>query len=525
MPSSLLVKKPPVVEVLERRIVASGATGRSEWQLVKLADNTTEWRAAMLDDKGSFKFEPVWMPLPGSQWLFLESPVYETLYAGTRGPGKTLSLIMDFAKDCNKGYGSNWRGILFRKHFPDLDDAVRKIEEWMPKIFPGFVFLKSKSDYKALWPDGEALLLRNMPGPEGYDDYHGHEYPWIGWEELTQWEDDKAYKLMFSCSRPTAPGIPTRIRATTNPYGVGHGWVKKRFQLPGMFFKVIRGPGEMPRIAIHGDIHENFLLLHTDPNYLIKVLQAAKNPAQKAAWINGSWDVTSGGMIDDLWNDKVHIVPNIPVRMIPHGWTISRAYDHGQSHPFAVGWWLESNGEPIEVADGRLVGEVRGDLILWMEWYGTNGGANEGLRMASADIAQGILDREEDEGISNRVIPGPADNQIYNKDADKLKLSIAGEMEEVGVYWETSDKSSGSRKRGWQLLRNYLTNAAPKTGYREKPGLFVCERCVYWLELMKPLPRDEKDLDEVPESYEDHHADQTRYRIGWSPPVIRGGDF
>ena len=37
-----------------------------------------------------------WAPQPGSQTLFVTSPVFETLYEGTRGPGKTNALLMDF---------------------------------------------------------------------------------------------------------------------------------------------------------------------------------------------------------------------------------------------------------------------------------------------------------------------------------------------------------------------------------------------------------------------------------------------
>ena len=40
----------------------------------------------------------IWAPQPGSQALFLSCPVFECLYEGTRGPGKTDALLMDFAQ-------------------------------------------------------------------------------------------------------------------------------------------------------------------------------------------------------------------------------------------------------------------------------------------------------------------------------------------------------------------------------------------------------------------------------------------
>ena len=38
---------------------------------------------------------------------------------------------------------------------------------------------------------------------------------------------------MMSRNRPTGPGTRVYLRATTNPGGVGHGWVKARFITPG----------------------------------------------------------------------------------------------------------------------------------------------------------------------------------------------------------------------------------------------------------------------------------------------------
>lgn len=511
--------------VLERRLVAEGDSGRAEWRRVRSEDGITDAWMPWFEstDPKLPSYQPSWLPLPGSQWLFLECPIFETLYEGNRGPGKTLSLAMDFARDVGKGFGSSWRGILFRREYKDLDDVVKKIEEWFPKMFnrdgkEHFRFLKSKSEYMALWDTGEALLLRHLEKEEDYDNYHGHEYPWLGFEELTQWEDDKPYLKMQSCCRSSKPGLPCRVRSTTNPYGAGHNWVKKRFRLPEMRFKVITAANGMQRVAIHGSLIENFLLLHATPNYAAVIEQSTRNPAQARAWLRGDWNVTSGGMIDDIWRSEVHVVPTFGISKVPRGWSLTRAYDHGQSHPFACGWWLESNGEPVEIM-GQQVGNVRGDLILWMEWYGTSGEDNTGIRLPARKIAQGILDRERDEGVAGLVMPGPADTEIFNKLADRNGRCPADDMEEEGVFFERADKSPGSRKRGWEMMRTALMNALPPPdGYREKPGLFVCARCRHWIDLVPPMPRDITDPDDVPSKYEDHHPDMTRYRLNWGGP-------
>lgn len=508
--------------ILDRKLLSITDEGRQEWHLVQQEDGTTLWLPRHLDNEGTIVNEPQWMPLPGSQLLFLECPIYETLFAGTRGPGKTISLLMDFAKEVGKGYGRAWRGILFRREYKDLDDVVNKMEDLFPKLFPGWRFLHSKSEYMAIWPTGEALLLRHLETEDDYRNYHGHEYPWLGFEELTQWEDNAAFLKMQSCCRASKPGIPCRVRSTTNPYGVGHNWVKRRYRLPEMMGLVLREPGEMPRVAINGDLNENFLLLHAQPNYKTILRGSTKNPAEAEAWLTGNWNVTAGGMLDDLWQSDIHTIPNFDHTMIPKGWTITRCYDHGQSHPFAALWWLESNGEPIMVG-GREIGRVRGDLILWHEWYGTNGEENTGLRMPSKQIGLGIRSREEDWGIRgegwSRVMAGPADTEIYNRLSDRDGRCPGDDMEDAGVFFERADKGPGSRKRGWEMLRTRLSNTIPEIdGTREEPGMYVCRGCEYWLDLVPSMPRDTKDQDEVPSKYEDHLADATRYRLNWEIP-------
>jgi hypothetical protein len=517
--------------ILERRVVAEGVEGKAEWHRVRFEDGITDrwrpWFTSYVPNKPSY--EPVFLPLPGSQWLFLECPIFECLFEGTRGPGKTISLIQDFVKDVGKGYGSAWRGILFRREYKDLDDVVKKIKDVLPKMFnqdgkEHVRFLQSKSEYMAIWDSGEALLLRHLETESDYDNYHGHEYPWLGFEELTQWEDNAAYLKMQSCCRSSKPGLPCRVRATTNPYGPGHNWVKKRFHLPEMRGQVVHDPNGMKRVAIHGTMYENFLLLHATPMYAAQIMQSTKNPAEAKAWLEGDWNVTSGGMIDDLWRAEIHIVPNFRIGLIPRGWTITRAYDHGQSHPFACGWWLESNGEPVIMNDRltgsqHVLGPVRGDLILWMEWYGTSGEPNTGIRLMTSKIAQGIIDRERDEGIAGYVAAGPADTEIFNKLSDRNSRSPADDFSDKGIEWERADKSPGSRKRGWEILRTKLQGSLPSAdGYREQPGIFVCARCRHWIDLVPPMPRDINDMDDVPEKYEDHSADMTRYRLSRGGP-------
>lgn len=472
--------------------------------------------------------EKIWEPQPGSQRLFLSCPIFEVLYEGTRGPGKTDALLMDFLQHVGLGLGADWRGIMFRRSHPELADVIAKATKWFKRIFPRAEYNKVEKTWT--FPGGEQLLLRHIKTVDDYWSYHGHAYPWIGWEELTNWPDDGPYRKMMSCSRSSNPNVPRKYRATCNPYGVGHNWVKRRFRLPAWRGKVIRdgvdseGQPEPPRVAIHGNIFENRILLDADPDYVSRLRASARNSSEMQAWIYGDWDIVAGGMLDDVWQPKKHTVEPFP---IPASWRVDRAFDWGSSRPFSVGWWAESDGSTVELPDGRVLRTVRGDLFRIHEWYGCDPKEpNTGLRMTAAKVALGIKAREaallSNRMISRPVSPGPADTSIW--DAEPGVPSIAADMEKNGVAWVKADKSPGSRKQGWLQLRKRLEDAA-RPAPREEPGMFIFTTCHHWLDLVPVLPRDDKDLDDVDTDAEDHLGDETRYRVRASRKNMKQGTF
>ena len=464
-------------------------------------------------------------------------PVFETLLHGSRGGGKTDVLLMDFAQHVGKGFGAEWKGILFRRTYPELSDVVEKSKKWFFRIWPEAVFHETKHEVQ--WPTGERLMFRHAMAPSDYWKYHGMGVPWVGWEELTTWESPDLYLKMMSICRSSVASIPRKYRATTNPHGVGHNWVKTRFNLKAknpMVGEIITDPEtNQARVAVASSLHENKVLMHADPNYIARVASAAPNAGVLAAWLDGNWDVTSGGMFDDVWDKNVHVVPDIEHTKIPATWKIDRSYDHGQSRPFSVCWWAESDGRPMILKKTIFtperkeievqVGAVRGDIILLDEWYGCEADQwNTGLNLTATEIAYGIKSRETEWGIHGRTKAGPADNSI--KDADSTgRSSVAKDMAAAPnrIKWLASDKSTGSRVQGWQQIRLYLKQA--KESPRTLPGLFICDRCIAFQETIPSLPRDEKKPDDVNTKAADHAADATRYRLRKRAFEVRQEDF
>lgn len=254
----------------------------------------------------------------------------------------------------------------------------------------------------------------------------------------------------------------------------------------------------------------------------IATLTTEKDKNRRKAWLTGSWDIVAGGAFDDVWNKDFHVVPRF---VIPHSWKIDRAFDDGSSHPFSVGWFAEADGTEADVlvnGEWRKFCPAPKSLIQFFEWYGSeideatglpSIGTNKGLKLPARKIALGIIEREESLAangwISEKVAPGPADNRIRNV-IDKELDTTETLMAKVGVTWETSDKSPGSRIVGLQLVRDRLDAALPGG---EGPALYIMENCRATIAILPVLPRDTKKLDDVDTSAEDHPFDMLRYRV------------
>lgn len=455
-----------------------------------------------------------WLALNGSQQYFLKCPIFEALYEGTRGPGKTDSLLMAYARKVEKGYGDRWQGIIFRREYKELDDLVKKSKRWFPAIFGNRCrWLSSKADYKWVWKTGEELSFRTGKSEDDYWSYHGHEIPFLGFEELTNWPSAAFYLTMFSVCRSGDPSVPVMVRATANPWGKGHSWVKARFideALPGVPYTDPR-TGKV-RVRIYGSITENPYL---DEEYL-HTLASVEDPNKRKAWILGDWAIAAGGILEDAWDESVHAIEPFA---IPTSWRVDRAFDWGSSAPYSAGWFAESDGNaPVQMADGTERHFPRGTVFHIAELYGWNGTPNVGCRHTNEEICRRVIEIEA--GLIGRlmqpghtVYDGPADASIFDViNGD----SYADEMARNGVIWIPSYKGKGSRVQGWERLRSMLL--AAKRNDREKPGFYVFNTCRSWIRTVPVLPRDDKNPDDVDTEAEDHTGDMTRYRLLREPP-------
>ena len=416
-----------------------------------------------------------WAPLPGAQFQFLTCPIYEALMHGTRGGGKTDTLLMSFAQHTGKGFGQHWRGVLFRLTYPQLADVVAKSRRWFTQFFPEAKF--NKADYYWEWPTGEMLFFRYGASEDDYWNYHGHEYPWLGFEELTNWRDLSFYEAMHSTCRSSYPGMPRMVRATCNPFGKGHGAVKERFKLgqggvPSGH--VIRKEGEKPRVAIRSTIFENKILLANDPDYLA-TLEGLKDPNRRKAWLEGDWDIHVGSFLEGVWDAKRHVVDPFP---IPATWKVWKAMDWGYARPYAVYWFAM---------------DPDGCVYLWREMYGIGEKPNEGSREDAVKVAKKIKRVEEhDERLGYEYRLNLADPAIMSKiGADR---SIGQIFRENGVKWQEAWNAKGSRVNGAQEIIRMLAEGKLK----------IFSTCKHWIRTVPSLPPDDDNPEDVDTDSEDH---------------------
>lgn len=500
--------------------------------------------------------DAVWRPQGKAQAVALAATmVGEVLMEGNRGGGKTITLIMCFVSQVGRGWGPKWRGVIFRQTHPALKDIIRQSKEWIPLIYPSAKFTHNDSTWT--FPEGEQLTFSHFDHEDDYQSWHGQELPFIGWEELTNWHNADGYLKMFSCNRssqgPNARGevMPRIVRATTNPYGPGRLWVKERFELPDMRSKIRTGLKDdkgdpLPdRLAINFSLESNKIMLENDPLYRSKIrASAGGNEAMEKAWMDGDWEISVGGMFDDLWDRAYHVVEPFD---LPKSWRLYRAFDYGYSKPYSIGIYAVSDGSPYRDTQGRLRPSINGDVYRVAEIYGWDGRANHGCLQTPGEIAKRLQNFEKFHDIHGMVNPGPADLNIFSREHGP---AMHDQFVKLKVTFRKASKEPGSRKRGWQLIRERLKNALPHyrnpdgTVYsikqktkiilgsavrlpREEKALFFFGdgRCTHLLRTMIGAPRDEKDPDDIDTDYEDHALDELRYYIATKKVEIKQGKY
>lgn len=444
----------------------------------------------------------------------LMTPATEVLYGGALGGGKSY-----LARAASIVYSIEIPGLvtyLFRRTFKEVQANHIYTPGGYLEMLKDFMetgdVVWNKSDNAFQWWNGSRIQLAHSQYDNDIFGYQGAQIGFLIVDEATNFSPDMI-RFIRTRLRLGSMKVPDRWRGmfpralyTANPGGVGHNYFKSGWVDFGSE-KVFRAPedeGGMLREYVPAKLRDNVIMLREDPEYADRVKGMGSADIVNAM-IEGDWTRVGGGMFSDVWDPKHHVIEPFDV---PLTWEIHRCYDYGSSNPAACLWFAESDGMEHEGSNGELIWYPKGEIIEIGELYFADK-KHHGMRLAPREQARRMKQREIDEGIAGRVLPGPADNMIFHKEPGHA--SIAEEMAKEHIYFTRGDKSQGSRVSGCSIMRQRLRNSA--TPAKELPGFRVFSNCANTIRTVPNLDRSDKDQEDVDTDQEDHIWDVIRYRL------------
>lgn len=396
------------------------------------------------------------------------------LFGGAAGPGKSYWLRWYPVRTLIKwGKELNLRGIhgaLFSKDFPTLKDRqVSKMEVEFPRWLGEIKNSQTEGLAFHIKPEwgGHVLALRNLDDPSKY---LSSEFAIIAVEELTENQEEVFTRLR---NRMRWTGIErTQFIGATNPGGIGHAWVKKRWIDK-------QHPPEEQEPEEFGFVPA----LPKDNKYLADsyMKQLASLPEKlRKAYLDGNWDVFEGQFFT-IWDRTKHIVE--PFELAPT-FKRFRAYDYGHENPACCLW-------------GAL--DYDGNVWIYREKYWPKGHKTDADQQA-----QEILRLSGDETYQYSV----ADPAIFSPTGMVDKYggqTIAETFARHGIIWLPA---SNRRVDGWSLVNKYL-----RWDETTSPKIRYFSTCKDSIRTLPSLVHDELHPEDVDSDGEDHAADTVRYLL------------
>ena len=437
--------------------------------------------------------EVLFKPNPGPQTEFLASTEQEVLYGGSAGGGKSYAMVVDPVRYLTN---PNARMLLVRRSTEELRELIAVSKQLYPKAIPGIKFMERDKTWVA--PSGATLWMSYLDRDDDVMRYQGQAFNWIGFDELTQWPTPYAWNYMRSRLRTTKnSGLPLFMRATSNPGGPGHQWVKKTFIDPEVpnnaFWATDTDTGEViswpkghsregqplfKRRFIPATLFDNPYLAD-DGMYEANLLSLPEH--QRRQLLEGDWDINEGAAFPEF-NRQVHVVEPYD---IPNNWVKFRACDYGYGSHTGVVWIAVTPAE---------------QLVVYRELYVS--------KVIATDLADMIIEIEEEEKIRYGVL----DSSLWHNRGD-TGPSLAEQMIMRGCKWRPSDRSKGSRVAG----KNELHRRLQIDEFTEEPRMVIFNNCKNLISQLPAIPLDKKNPEDVDTNAEDHLYDALRYGIMTRP--------
>ena len=453
-------------------------------------------------EKEEVQREVVFAPNPGPQTEFLAASEQEVLYGGAAGGGKSFGLLAD---PMRYFHNPNFNGLILRRTNDELRELIWKSQELYPKAFPGAKWAEKKSQWTL--PSGAKLWLTYLEREDDVIRYQGFAFSYIAFDELTQHPTPFACDYMRSRLRTTDPDLPIFMRATTNPGGAGHGWVKRMFIDPApanqAFVATDLNSGEpleypeghekagqplFSRRFIPASLTDNPYLMEGG-QYEANLLSLPEN--QRRQLLEGDWAVADGAAFPEF-RQSVHVVEPFD---IPDNWVRFRSADYGYSSWSAVHWYA--------------IDPAFETLIVYRELYLS--------KHTGKDLGRAVLDAEMGDSIKFGIL----DSSCWHN-RGQIGPSIAEEMITMGCRWRPSDRTAGARVAGKNQLHERL-KVDEDTGH---PGIVFFNTCRQIIADLPVIPSCPKGSDDIDQRYaSDHTYDSLRYGLMSRPRSLSPFDM
>ena len=256
---------------------------------------------APLTESGNLDLSALWPPLASycphnpteRQAAFLLLDCQEAFYGGAAGGGKSDALLMAALQYVDRpGYAA----LILRRTFKQLDlpgAIMARAKEWLIGR-PGVHWNDDGKTFT--FASGGTLTFGYLENENDVFRYQGPEFQFVGFDELTQFAESQ-YRYLFSRTRRLVEaGVPVRMRSASNPGGIGHAWVKRRFvdeRKPGVVF-------------IPAKLDDN---PHLDRAEYVQSLSEL-DPTLRAQLLNGDWGVFEGAAFT-ITDD--HLIEEFPL--------------------------------------------------------------------------------------------------------------------------------------------------------------------------------------------------------------------
>ena len=422
------------------------------------------------------------------------------LYGGQAGGGKSDALLFGALRQIDH---PDYKALILRRTFPELRELVDR----SLAVFPETGATWNERDHRWAFPSGATYQFGYCGTYAEAMQYQGQQFTTIAFDELGQLPEERIWLFLMSRNRTASAGLVRMMRASANPGGPGHAWIKRRFvsRCPndGRPVEIVPengGAETTTRAFVKATLRDNPTLMVADPGYEARLRML---PELEYRWLAmGDWDAGVGLGLADLSREK-HLVYGLD--HVPRHWTLFAAFDWGYHHPFYFGVFACDEGGTVYLLD-----------------------AITGRHLQPPDIVFRVLDRLKALGLSAshlRYTAAGHDCWADHKARGEHVPTIAEHFATLGLPLV---RANISRVAGVQNIRRYLNwKLRDQLGEREIPPRFqICDtltnRRVYdCLESRVSDPDDPEDIlktdaDDRGEGGDDAY-DMVRYGLASRP--------